>query len=311
MKRKLGKTKVNPLDLLLDTTSNVFGSMILIAIMIALFAGNPNSDKISRTDEITSESIERQIRNAEKDATVLAADLSKLKSKNGDKQGARELAELESDIESLKHQIENLKKTERDGIQTEIVDLGASVAGATKEAASTEEEIAAKKNAISTDEQQIADLKERLAQMQARVSKERAKKVQRLSLPKEHDTEQRPFYVILINNEVFPEMLIDSFGNASAFPGITITERGKDEELRTPIKGKGVSMNTSKDDIVELIRRLPRDRYVATLVFPDSIQSFRDFEEIVHGLGREMGWEPCDMEKELVFSTSGSSPKPQ
>lgn len=41
MKRKLGTTKVNPLDLLLDTTSNVFGSMILIAIMIALFAGSP------------------------------------------------------------------------------------------------------------------------------------------------------------------------------------------------------------------------------------------------------------------------------
>lgn len=41
MKRKLGITKVNPLDLLLDTTSNVFGSMILIAIMIALFAGSP------------------------------------------------------------------------------------------------------------------------------------------------------------------------------------------------------------------------------------------------------------------------------
>jgi len=311
MKRKLGKTKVNPMDLLLDTTSNVFGSMILIAIMIALFSGNPSPKNTVKPGDVTSEAIDRQIRNAEKDASLLAADLSKLKSRNGDKEGARDLAELENDIDSLKRQLEDAKKTQRDGIQAAIVDYGASVAGATSEAAAAEEEAAIKKNAISTDEQQIATLKDRIAQMQARVQKERAKKVQRLSLPKEHDTDQKAFYVILINNEVFPERLIDFSGNMSPFPGIKITERGKDSELRTPIRGRGISITSSKNDIAELIRRLPRDCYVAALVFPDSIQSFRDFEEIVHGLGREMGWEPCDMEKELVFSNSGSSPKPQ
>lgn len=311
MKRKLGKTRVNPLDLLLDTTSNVFGSMILIAIMISLFAGSPTTQKRVGSGDITSETIERQIRNAEKDASVLSADLSRLPARNGNKEGAQELAELENDIASLKLQIEEAKKTQRDGIQASIVDYGASVAGATQEAAVTEEAAAARKNAISTDEQQIASLKERIAEMQAKVQKERAKKVQRLSLPKEHDTNQKPFYVILINNEVFPVSLIDFSGNLTPFPGIQIIPAGNDAELRSPIRGQGISLVNSKNDVVELIRRLPRDRYIATLVFPDSIQSFRDFEEIVHGLGREMGWEPCDMEKELVFSSSGSSPKPQ
>jgi flagellar motor protein MotB len=311
MKRKLGKTKVNPLDLLLDTTSNVFGSMILIAIMISLFSGNPSADGRAKPGEITSEAIERQIRNAEKDASVLAADLSKLKSRNGEKEGARLLAELENDIDSLKCQLENAKKTQRDGIQASIIDYGASVAGATREAAAIEEESARKKNAIAAEEQQIAMLKDRIDQLQAKVQKERAKKVQRLSLPKEHETDQHAFYVILINDEVFPQCLIDSSGNMIPFPGIKITERGKDEELRIPIRGKGMSFRTSKSDIVELIRRLPRDCYIAALVFPDSIQSFRDFEEVVHGLGREMGWRARDMESELVFSTSGTSPKPQ
>jgi hypothetical protein len=311
MKRKLGKTTVNPLDLLLDTTSNVFGSMILIALMISLFAGNPSSNNALKPGDITSESIDRQIKNAEKDASVLAADLSKLKARYGDKEGARDLAQIENDIDSLKRQLESARKTRRDGLQESVVDYGAAAAGATKEAAATEEDVARKQNAIASADQQIAQIKDRLKEMQAKVQKERAKKVQRLSLPKEHDTDQKAFYVILINNEVFPERLIDVSGNMSPFPGIKITERGSGAELRTPIRGRGLSITASKNDIVELIRRLPRDCYVATLVFPDSIQSFRDFEEIAHGLGREMGWEPCDMERELVFSTSGTSPKPQ
>lgn len=311
MKRKLGKNTVNPLDLLLDTTSNVFGSMILIALMISLFAGSPSTNNSLKPGEITSETIERQIRNAEKDASVLATDLSKLKARNGDKEGARELASIENDIDSLKRQLDNARTTQRDGIQSSVVDYGASAAGATKEAAATEEDVAQRQNAIASAEHQAAQLRERLKEMQAKVQRERARKVQRLSLPKEHDTNQRPFYVILINNELFPEGLIDSSGNTSPFSGIKITERGKDSELRTPLRGRGVSLTSSKNDIVELIRRLPRDRYVAALVFPDSIQSFRDFEEIVHGLGREMGWRPCDMEQELIFSVSGSSPKPQ
>jgi len=311
MKRKLGITKVNPLDLLLDTTSNVFGSMILIAIMIALFAGSPASENLAKPGETTSESIERQIANAEKDASVLAADLSKMKARNGTKTGASEVAELENDITALKRQIELAKITQRDGVASSIVDYGASVAGATKEAASTEEEIARRQNAITTQEQQIAQLQQRIVEMQAKVQKERAKKVQRLSLPKEHDTDQKPFYVILINNEVFPTGLIDFSGNITPFPGIKITPKGNDAELRTPIRGQGISLSNSKNEVVELIRRLPRDRFIAVLAFPDSIQTFRDFEEIAHGLGREIGWEPCDMEKELVFSSKGSAPKPQ
>jgi hypothetical protein len=311
MKRKLGKTTVNPLDLLLDTTSNVFGSMILIALMISLFAGSPSANNALKPGDITSEAIDRQIRNAEKDASVLAADLSKLKARNGDKEGARDLAQIENDIDSLKRQLENARKTRRDGLQESVVDYGAAAAGATKEAAATEEDVARRQNAIASADQQIAQIKDRLKEMQAKVQKERAKKVQRLSLPKEHDTDQKAFYVILINNEVFPERLIDVSGNMAPFHGIKITERGSGEELRTPIRGRGLSITASKNDIAELIRRLPRDCYVAALVFPDSIQSFRDFEEITHSLGREMGWEPCDMERELVFSTSGSSPKPQ
>lgn len=311
MKRKLGKTTVNPLDLLLDTTSNVFGSMILIALMISLFAGTPSASNALKPGDVSSEVIERQIRNAEKDASVLAADLAKQKARNGDKEGARELAAIENDIDSLKRQLENAKKTQRDGIQASVVDYGAAAAGATKEAAATEEDVARRQNAIASAEQQASQLKERLNEMQAKVQKERAKKVQRLSLPKERDTEQKVFWVIIVNNEIFPVRLIDYKGDMSPFGGIAITKKEGDSELWLPIRGRGYSMPGSRNDVVEQIRRLPRDRYVACLVFPDSIKTFRDFEEIVHGLGRDMGWEPCDREEELVFSATGSMPKPQ
>jgi signal transduction protein with GAF and PtsI domain len=311
MKRKLGKTTVNPLDLLLDTTSNVFGSMILIALMISLFAGTPSANNALKPGELNSEAIERQIKNAEKDASVLAAELSKQKAQNGDKEGARELAAIENDVDSIKRQLEKAKQTQRDGIQASVVDYGAAAAGATKEAAATEEDVARRQNAIASAEQQMSQLKARLQEMQAKVQKERAKKVQRLSLPRERETEQKAFWVIIVNNEIFPAKIIDYRGEMSPFSGITVVKKDGGSELWMPVRGRGYSMPGSRNDVVEQIRRLSRDRYVACLVFPDSIQTFRDFEEIVHGLGRDMGWEPCDREEDLLFSASGSMPKPQ
>lgn len=311
MKRKLGKTTVNPLDLLLDTTSNVFGSMILIALMISLFAGTPSQNKTLAPGEISSEAIERQIRNAEKDASVLAADLAKMKARNGEKEGAADLARIENDITSLKKRLEHEKKTRRDGIEASIVDYGAEAAGAAKDAAAVEKDVAKAQNAIATTDQQIAQLKQRIAEAKQKVKNERAKKVQRLSLPREHDTNLNAFHVVIINNEIFPSYLIDSAGKMSPFPGIKITKKDEDTDLWTPARGHGLTLPGSKKDLVELIRRLPRESYVSCLVFSDSIQSFRDFEEIVHGLGREMGWRPFDSESHLLFSEKGTNPKPQ
>ncbi len=311
MKRKLGKTTVNPLDLLLDTTSNVFGSMILIAIMISLFAGKPAQNTALAPGEVSSEAIERQIARAEKDASVLAADLARLKARNGVKEGASELARIESEITSMRRSLESAKKTRQDSIDASIVDYGVTAAGATKEAAAVDQDIARRKNAIAALEQQINQLKERIAQAQSNVKKERAKKVQRLSLPREHDTNQDVFWVIIINNEVYPSQVIGAGGGMTPFSGIQITPKDKDVDLWTPQPGRGYKMPASKSELMEQVRRLPRDRYVGCLVFPDSIQAFRDFEEIVHALGREMGWQPCDFERELMFSAHGTKPKPQ
>ena len=313
MKRKLGKITVNSLDLLLDTTSNVFGSMILIAIMIALFAGNPASTSSLKVGDITRDSIERQIKNAEKDASVLAVDLSQMKAKNGEKVGARELAQIQSDIDSIKNQIERAKKTQRDGVLESIVDYSATAAGAAKDSASIDQEVAQKQNAITAADQQIKQLKDMIQQLQSKVKKERAKKVQRISLPRERDTDQKHFWVIIINNEIFPSEIFDAGGSSKSFTtGINVIKKTEDSDLWTINRGKGYSFPNSKNDLIEQVRRLPRDTYVACIVFPDSIDAFRSYEEVVHDLGRDVGWTPSDMEKELIFTAHGGShPKPK
>jgi len=313
MKRKLGKNTVNPLDLLLDTTSNVFGSMILIAIMIALFAGNPSSNDVTKIGDVTSDTIERQILNAQKSAAILAADITKQKGLNGEKQGARELADIESEIDSVKTQLEIAEKSKRDGVQNAILDYSSTVAGATKDSNALQQEAEKEKNAIVTADEQLNQLQDRIKELQGKVKDERAKKTQRISLPRERETEQQSFWVIIINNEIFPASLIDSSGDLHKFEsGITITQQDEHSELFSPIRGKGYSFPGAKNDITEQIRRLPRDRFVACLVFSDSIQTFRDFEEIVHNLGRDIGWQPCESESELVFSdVGGSHPNPQ
>jgi hypothetical protein len=313
MKRKLGKTTVNPLDLLLDTTSNVFGSMILIAILIALFAGNPSSDETPNPGDITRDSIERQIANARKNADALTTELSKQSSKNGEKPGARDLASIESEINSVKAQLDKAKKSQRDGAQLAIVDYGATAAGASKDAAALDQEAARVQNAIMTVDQQIAQMESRIKELQAKVKVERAKKVQRISLPRERDTDQRVFWVVFINGEVFPSKIFDAAGEATPFTaGINVIKKDEDDNLWTINRGKGYQFPLNKADLVEQVRRLPRDRYVACVVFPDSIDAFRKYEEIVHELGRDIGWQPEDQESNLVFTSKGGTrPKPQ
>jgi len=313
MKRKLGKTTVNPLDLLLDTTSNVFGSMILIAIMIALFAGNPSSNDNPTLGDSTKEALERQIENAKKNAVSLAAELSKQKATSGEKLGARNLASIESEIDSVKSQLDRAKKTQRDGVQGSIVDYGATAAGASKDAAALEQEAAQKQNAITTVDQQIAQLQARIKELQTKAKAERAKKVRRISLPRERDTVQRVFWVIIINGEVFPQAIYDAGGVSTRFSsGITVTKRDEDSDLWVINRGKGYSFPKNKMDLVEQIRRLPRDHYLACIVFSDSIEAFRNYEQIGHELGRDIGWQAADQEKELLFSRKGGSkPKPQ
>lgn len=312
MKRKLGKTTVNPLDLLLDTTSNVFGSMILIAIMIALFAGNPSSSDSVKPNDVTSESIERQIKNAEKDSAVLAAELSKIKTANGEKVGARDLANIQSEIDSLRTQIEHAKKSQRDGVMESITDYGATAAGATRDEAALQQEKARIQNAIATDNQQITQLQQQINELAAKVKKDRASKVQRISLPRERDTDQGSLAVIIINNEIFPTRIFDASGGTSFFTsGINDIHQDDGGSLYSVIRGKGFSFAKNKEDIVEQIRRMPRDQYIACFVFADSIDTFRGFEQIIHGLGRDIGWEPVDKESDLLFSSKGSNPKPQ
>ena len=313
MKRKLGRTNVNPLDLLLDTTSNVFGSMILIAIMIALFAGNPSNNDNPSPGDSTKEALERQIENAKKNAASRAAELSKQKTTSGEKLGARDLASIESEVDSVKAQLDREKKTHRDGVEESIVDYGATAAGASKDAAALEQEAAQKQNAITSVDQQITQLQARIQELQAKAKVERAKKVRRISLPRERDTDQRVFWVIIINGEVFPQAIYDSGGGKTRFAsGITVTKRDEDTDLWVINRGKGYSFPRNKMDLAEQIRRLPRDHYLACIVFPDSIEAFRNYEQIGHELGRDIGWQAADEEKELVFTTKGgTSPKPQ
>jgi hypothetical protein len=287
--------------------------MILIAIMIALFAGNPSSNDNLSPGDSTKESLERQIENAKKNATSLAAELSKQKATNGEKLGARDLASIESEIDSVKSQLERAKKTQRDGVQESIVDYGATAAGASKDAAALEQEAAQKQNAITSVDQQITQLQSRIKELQAKAKVERSKKVRRISLPREKDTHQQIFWVIIINGEVFPQLIYDAGGGSTQFSsGITVTKIDEDNDLWVINRGKGYSLPRNKEDLVEQIRRLPRDRYLGCIVFPDSIEAFHNYEQIGHELGRDIGWEAADQEKELVFtSKGGTSPKPQ
>jgi hypothetical protein len=306
--RKLTISTGDSLDLLLDTLCNVFGGIILLACLIALFpsqSGNPFPAR--QPTEAQGLLLERRLAAADEELKGLQQLLDQ-----PDHKGRNQLSHLEGERKELQAILDNLRedKTEKNRLRDEMtlapnptVTLGPlrrELAQLRLQIADTEaltEAAMAKKKALL----------KRLNNLREEAGLAGSSQVQMLRFPRERSPTKKPTFLILKGGQVFP--VYDFNGNL--FSGLSKTvEQNGDFSLRAK-RGQGLSPVTDLATVKKILQTcLRNDMYIIFLVFADSYDEFRSIKAMAVQSGIDYGLNTFGDHEPIMFSDKGEAAPP-
>lgn len=310
MRRSLGKSGMSSLDLLLDTICNMFGSIILITLLIVITTTENPIEQTEDTRDPNREDIARRIHTAN-------LQIQNLKDEIKMEQTKRPLHPTESiRIESLEEQVKEAEKTLKDSlsIQSSAIEL---ISPRSSESLKNFQERTRNLQGEKTElENQIANEKRRQPELQAELTKLEssrkelvAQKTENLRLPKTKETTKKASFVFCIHGEIFPRFVYDALGAPELFPGIEIRKLSSSSDSLIPMIGQGLP--NSLEAVRSVFKNTPENRYLACYVFPDSVDAFRRLRKALEGMPIELGWDPLKTGEELIFTTEEGIPAPR
>ena len=310
MRRSLGKSGMSSLDLLLDTICNMFGSIILITLLIVITTTENPIEQTEDTRDPNREDIARRIHTAN-------LQIQNLKDEIKMEQTKRPLHPTESKrIESLEEQVKEAEKTLKDSlsIQSSAIEL---ISPRSSESLKNFQERTRNLQGEKTElENQIANEKRRQPELQAELTKLEssrkelvAQKTENLRLPKTKETTKKASFVFCIHGEIFPRFVYDASGDSEKFPGIEIRKLSSSSDSLIPTIGQGLP--NSLEAVRSVFKNTPENRYLACYVFPDSVDAFRRLRKALEGMPIELGWDPQKTGKKLIFTSEEGIPAPK
>ena len=296
--------KEGSLDLLLNTLCDVFGSFIMIALILILPTGIARIAQPAANDETINRRIsaaQAEMQRIERQVVESSADPESVRL-NAEKQ------ELESAIRSLKEKSARLGSARANEINTSIRDVtkeDAVLLAKIKKARIAQE---AARNAMDESAKYQSTIASRIDSIKGKLSSAKKVRTQEMRLPRERVTSKGASNVIFRYGRIYPtQTSLNSDRNTES---LKWTPEGDEAYRVSPIEGKGYLPNeTSK--ITTWASSISRDRFVACYVYIDSIDAFREFRKILQQLNVEIGWEPQESGRDMIFSSHGTSPNPQ
>jgi len=294
--------KEGSLDLLLNTLCDVFGSFIMIALILVLPTGIEHITKPTTNDE----TINRRISAAQ-------AEMQRLERQLAETASDPELIRLNAEKQELESAIKSLKeKSVRLGSER-TRDINASIRDVTKEDVVLLEKIKkarivqeAARNALEESSKYQSTIDKRIDSIKGKLSSAKKVRTQQMRLPRERVTSKGAANVIFRYGRIYPLQSSDGRNTES----LKWTPDGDEAFSVTPIEGKGyLSSDTSR--INGLASSISGDHFVACYVYIDSIDAFRNFRKILQDRNVEIGWEPVESGRDLSFASHGTSPNPQ
>lgn len=175
------------LDLLLDTMCNTFGGIILIAILVALLAGN----RLQLASPVTSAEAEQARAEAAAELARLQKVSATLRERIRD-EGLGQKVELFEQIEGLRKQLDSLKKqlqaAESALHQIETMNPEEQKAELESQLAQIHDQISAVIKIRERLENDLITGRKSLAQLQGEISSTLEESALRLHYPREHET---------------------------------------------------------------------------------------------------------------------------
>lgn len=314
MNRSLGKASANSLELLLDTICNMFGSIILITLLIVIVTSEKPIDQILDMGQGPDrEEIERRIETARFQITSLQSEIQKESEKAP---SASEKGELVSDLETKVREAKS-------ALQQALLAQQIAFDRTSPDFAKTLREFKTRLETLSIEitdlENQLADTQRRhpalqaeLATLQAAHKKLVSKQVEKLRLPKVRSTSKKPSIVFCAHGQIYPIYIYGQSGESELFNGLKNEDLNEGQVEYFPQIGQGISADPLS--IQRSFAHLPADRYLSVYIYPDSVEAFRELRKALSGSNIDIGWDPLEPGERLIFVPAGGgipAPQPQ
>lgn len=312
-------TPSDSLEMLLDTMCNTFGGIILIALLIALLA---RDTKVSEAEapQITDSTglLQRQLERARKDLAQAQAFQASLERRASNPAQAS-LLQLIEERERARRASELLTEEIQSGHQQLTTGGTANHAQITDrinqmsaQALATERALLEQRNFGESLQGKIEEQKRGLQEESNRLAQAAARQVQRLRLPREHETTKTHLYVIVRYGRVYPLYLFRD-GEPERNTGSLRWEQESATSKRIEvIPSQGMEVQPNSPALAQLFRDIPRDRiYAVFQVYQDSFTTFNAAKEVAVQQGLECTWEPRKNDFVLRLGPTAQAPPPQ
>ncbi len=298
------------LEMLLDTMCNLFGGIILIALLISLIARDSETAKtVTEADIKAKEMLEKKLQQAKEELNQAQIFNQKLAAQLGDP-GRSEQIKLLERREDVADAFDDLKK-ELQTAQEELVQTAESVEQMEqmKKEREAENQLMAKQE--EEEQKRNAELAAELDDLQKRLTQEMNQRVRKLRLPREHETSKEPVEILVRYGRIYPVQLY-ARGASSGFNSgmIQLQTAGQDLRELSPVPGKGVDPSNNLRGLLNYYKQLPRNAYLVFRVYGDSFGQFNIAKEAASRLGVELSWAPLEDDARIMMGFGGGAPPP-
>ena len=314
MKRSLGKASANSLELLLDTICNMFGSIILITLLIVIVTSEQPLDQILDMNQGPDrEEIDRRIETARLQIESLQSETQKERANapaaSADEKNA---ADLQAKVQAAEAALQSALRDQQTAFDRTSPEFAKTLREFKTRLESLTFEITDLENQLADTNRRRPALQAELVSLQAAHKGLASGQVEKFRLPKARSTTKKPLNVLCAHGAIYPVYVICSSGDLSRFQGIQFKDLNSTQTEYIPIRGAGIPPETTA--IREAFAHLPADRYLSVFIYPDSIEAFRALRKAFPGNTIDIGWDPLTPDERLIFVTGGGglpAPPPQ
>jgi hypothetical protein len=299
----------DPLELMLDTLSNVFGGIILISCLLALIPRNQSRVSISIESQAHGEMIERRLSAAKEQLAEADTAIKTLTDQEDMGQGGLNLKrnKLEVLVGKLRGESRVIEDSEISNAELEaMAKLGdPEVLGKELERL---RRIAAEKEGMSkTIVDKIKFLSDRLDSLVKELEALEGGITQQLRFPRERGGKKNPFPVIVWGGRLYP---LATGANLSSNPAVAREAiPGRDSIVAKPIRGKGCENPLDDRGFMAGIKAAKKKGgYISIYLYPDSHGIFRELKAALFEEGIGYGIEFVPASQVLVFGSDGTKP---
>jgi hypothetical protein len=305
--------------MLLDTMCNTFGGIILIALLIALLA---RDTKVSEADHrrLTESSglLQRQIEQAEQELTRAKTFQSDMEQRVSDPAQTdllkliEQRAQLRSASEMLAELLRSADQSINGGTAASQLQMTERIQQMNAENVAAERELIEQRNLGASLLGRIQELKRGMQQESNRLAQITTRQVQRLRLPREHQTSKTHLYVIVRYGQAYPLYIFRQGEPERNTAALRWEQENENTKRIVPVPGRGLNPETSGAALSQFLRDLPADKvYLVFQVFADSFAAFNACKQAAVQQGLEYTWEPRPNDAVLRLGATGLPPPPQ